>query len=440
MVSASLNLEMYNSPELPRIDRYTCKFENPVLEEQYMGEQWSRVKKALNFAFGLMSLVMLVDFYEAYGRMGGFKPIQLGFLVIISLVAFFVTRSDTFKSKYFSIFMTSLFCGIHSFQMLQTFIIPNDQQVDIAIAIASIPTIFMFVGILFPVNLIQLVGVLLFLIITIIPLIPGSGIDPGMLIFALPLPFIMLVWNKYRSEYNNRLNFAKTVSIDQTKNLMQQTLKRYFGDVLSEKMIKEDGGLTGENKWVTLSFTDISAYSTIIEHMSPKVAVEFLNEYFTAMHDVIEEFNGHILNYIGDSVMVVYGAPEELKDHELQAVKCALKMREKLIELKQKWDENELSRYWKNHGIDTITARTGIHTGSIIAGNIGSERMLQYSTIGDVVNVASRLEQANKEFETNIAFSQEIFTALTKDLNNQSQLSGEITLKGRTSPTKVYSI
>ena len=174
--------------------------------------------------------------------------------------------------------------------------------------------------------------------------------------------------------------------------------------------------------------------------MSPKVAVEFLNEYFTAMHDVIEEFNGHILNYIGDSVMVVYGAPEELKDHELQAVKCALKMREKLIELNQKWDENELSRYWKNHGIDIITARTGIHTGSIIAGNIGSERMLQYSTIGDVVNVASRLEQANKEFETNIAFSQEIFTALTKDLNNQSQLSGEITLKGRTSPTKVYSI
>ena len=65
MVSALLNLEMYNSPELPRIDRYTCKFENPVLEEQYMGEQWSRVKKALNFAFGLMSLVMLVDFYEA---------------------------------------------------------------------------------------------------------------------------------------------------------------------------------------------------------------------------------------------------------------------------------------------------------------------------------------------------------------------------------------
>ena len=431
---------MYNNSELPRIDRYTCKFENPVLEEQYMGEQWSRVKKALNFTFGLMSLVMLVDFYEAYGRMGGLKPIQLGFLVIICVIALFATRPDNFKSKYFSTFITALFFGVHSFQIFQGFILPENQAIDPNDAIISMPTIFMFAGILFPINLIQLVGTLLFLIITIIPLISMSEMAPELIIFAIPLPFIMLVWNKYRSEYNNRLNFAKTVSIDQTKNLMQQTLKRYFGDVLSEKMLKEDGGLTGENKWVTLSFTDISAYSTIIEHMSPKIAVEFLNEYFTAMHDVIEEFNGHILNYIGDSVMVVYGAPEELKDHELQAVKCALKMREKLIELNQKWDENELSRYWKNHGIDTITARTGIHTGSIIAGNIGSERMLQYSTIGDVVNVASRLEQANKEFETNIAFSQEIFTALTKDLNNQSQLSGEITLKGRTSPTKVYSI
>jgi len=429
-----------NNSELPRIDRYTCKFENPVLEEQYMGEQWSRVKKALNFAFGLMSLVMLVDFYEAYGRMGGLKPIQLGFLVIIGLVAFFVTRSDTFKSKYFSIFMTALFCGVHSFQILQGFILEDNQGLDMADAIGSMPTIFMFIGILFPVNLIQLVGVLSFLTITIIPMIPGNGIDPVIIIFSLPLPIIMLVWNKYRSEYNNRLNFAKTVSIGQTKNLMQQTLKRYFGDVLSEKMLKEDGGLTGENKWVTLSFTDISAYSTIIEHMSPKVAVEFLNEYFTAMHDVIEEFDGHILNYIGDSVMVVFGAPEELKDHELQAVKCAVKMRKKLEELNQKWDDNELSRYWKNHGIDTITARTGIHTGSIIAGNIGSERMLQYSTIGDVVNVAARLEQANKEFDTSIAFSQEIYTALTKDLNSESSFQGEIQLKGRENATKVYSI
>ena len=129
---------------------------------------------------------------------------------------------------------------------------------------------------------------------------------------------------------------------------------------------------------------------------------------------------------------------EELSNHENLSVKCAVKMREKLVELNHRWDENELSRYWRNHGIDSITARTGIHTGRIIAGNIGSERMLQYSAIGDVVNAAARLEQANKD--SDIAFSQEIYTALTKKLNESASFEGEIQLKGRTGATKVYSI
>ena len=221
---------------------------------------------------------------------------------------------------------------------------------------------------------------------------------------------------------------------------MQKTLRRYFGDVLSDKMLNDCGELDGKNRWVTVLFTDLRSYSTITENMSPEVALEFLNEYFTKMHLVIKEYGGHILNYIGDSIMVVFGAPEKLKNHENQAVKCALKMKEKLNELNQEWDDNETSRYWKNHGIDSITMRTGVHTGSVIAGNVGSQEMLQYSTIGDTVNVAYRLEQANKEYNTDISFSHEIYTALTKELYDKAKLSGEIKLKGRGSSTKVYSI
>tara|TARA_B100000003_G_C10711488_1_gene283213 strand:- start:63 stop:587 length:525 start_codon:yes stop_codon:yes gene_type:complete len=174
--------------------------------------------------------------------------------------------------------------------------------------------------------------------------------------------------------------------------------------------------------------------------MSPETAVKFLNEYFSGMHDVIEKYNGQIINYIGDSVMVVFGAPEKLEDHEIVSVRCAMEMREKLDEMNQKWDETEFSRYWKNHGIEKITARTGIHTGSVIAGNIGSNRMLQYSTIGDTVNVASRLEQRNKDFETEILFSQEIYTSLTSDLYGKAKYEGELNLKGRDTSTKAYSI
>ena len=158
------------------------------------------------------------------------------------------------------------------------------------------------------------------------------------------------------------------------------------------------------------------------------------------MHDVIEEHDGQIINYIGDSVMVVYGAPQKLEDHEIISVRCAIAMREKLKELNQKWDETEFSRYWKNHGINEIAARTGIHTGSVIAGNIGSDRMLQYSTIGDTVNVASRLEQKNKDFDTDILFSQKIYTSLTKDLYDKANYEGEVSLKGRDTMTRTYSI
>jgi adenylate cyclase len=158
------------------------------------------------------------------------------------------------------------------------------------------------------------------------------------------------------------------------------------------------------------------------------------------MHGVIKEFNGHTLNYIGDAVMVVFSAPEKLENHENQAVKCSLKMKEELNKLNEIWDRKETSRFWKNHGIESINMRSGLHTGSVIAGNVGSQEMLQYTTIGDTVNVAARLEQANKEFNTDISFSKEIYTALTQELHSQSNLSGEIILKGRTTPTKVYSI
>ena len=221
---------------------------------------------------------------------------------------------------------------------------------------------------------------------------------------------------------------------------MYETLKRYFGETLSNQILSEKGKLSGQIKWVSVAFTDISSYSTIIENMSPKVAVKLLNQYFSRMHDIIEKHGGHILNYIGDSIMVVFGAPNKLKGHENKAVECSLKMREKLIQLNQLWEKNDTSRYWKNHGIESIKMRIGVHTGSVIAGNVGSVDMIQYSTIGDTVNVAARLEKANKEFGTEILFGDEVYTSLTKKLHSKSKLSGEIILKGRAKPTKVYSI
>ena len=351
-------------------------------------------------------------------------------------LAFLLTSNDN-KRKYHQVyFLISTIgfmnCGAWTYYF---------SDIQFPVGAGVLPILLMLYLIVYPFHFLN---ALIAIIGTSIPfaflVLSQGNMSLDQLPYLLFLPSIFLISNKRNREIDFRRDFYQNKELESNRQLMQQTLKRYFGETLTEKILDNEGDLQGDNIWVSISFTDISSYSTIIEHMSPETAVKFLNEYFSAMHDVIEEHEGQIINYIGDSVMVVFGAPKKLEDHEILSVRCAIAMREKLNELNKKWDETEFSRYWRNHGIEGITARTGIHTGSVIAGNIGSDRMLQYSTIGDTVNVASRLEQRNKEFSTNILFSHEIYSSLTKDLYDSSKYQGEIHLKGRDTKTRTYSI
>tara|TARA_B000000532_G_C18848079_1_gene398193 strand:+ start:47 stop:1210 length:1164 start_codon:yes stop_codon:yes gene_type:complete len=387
---------------------------------------------------------MLADIYDFYFRIESFHPLMfINVFISIAMLIIGLSKKD-FKIKNYSTIFITVFIIYSSYQAyLFGILLPEVSLSNSSSAgdIIFMPFMLIITLIVVPFNfLTSLVFAMMALIVNFPMLLAIPSLNPIYIFFGIIAPFVILAFNKWSGEKSRRLDYAKTISIDKTKNLMQQTLKRYFGDVLSHKMLKDGGELEGEIKWVSVLFSDLSSYSTITENMSPEVALEFLNEYFTKMHEVIREFEGHILNYIGDSIMVVFGAPQKLNNHENQAVECSIKMKKQLKELNTQWDNNKLSRYWKNHGIDSIKMRIGIHTGSVIAGNIGSPEMLQYSTIGDTVNVASRLEQANKEFNTEISFSHEIYTALEEQLFEKSNLSGEITLKGRAVPTKVYSI
>tara|TARA_X000001036_G_scaffold436147_1_gene478727 strand:- start:440 stop:1747 length:1308 start_codon:yes stop_codon:yes gene_type:complete len=435
---------MSNIKDLPRIDAYSCKFENQILEKEFTSFRLNKISRLLTFSYFFFSIIMLVDIYDFYFRIESFHPLMLiNIFISISMLIIGLSKKD-FKIKNYSNIFITVFIVYSTYQAyLFGILLP---EVALSNSSSSGDIIFMpFMLILTllvaPFNfLTSLVFAIMALIVNTPMLLAIPNLNPIYIFFGIVAPFVILAFNKWSGEKSKRLDYAKTISIDETKNLMQQTLKRYFGDVLSDKMLKDGGELEGEIKWVSVLFTDLSSYSTITENMSPEIALEFLNEYFTKMHEVIREFEGHILNYIGDSIMVVFGAPQKLNNHENKAVECSLKMKNQLKELNTQWDNNKLSRYWKNHGIDSIKMRTGIHTGSVIAGNIGSPEMIQYSTIGDTVNVASRLEQANKKFNTEISFSHEIYTALEEQLFEKSNLSGEITLKGRATPTKVYSI
>ena len=421
------------------INRLTCRFDDKTLEKEYLTHSWNNTWKNIKIILSVdvtIGFIIRADDIFVQGVGANLYYLSYHLFSILLLILFLFTSNDNKRRYHQAYFLISAIgfmnCGAWTYYF---------SDVTFPVGAGVLPILLMLYLIVYPFHFINgLIAMVGTSIPFVILLVSQGNMSLDQLPYLLFIPSIFLVANKRNREIDFRRDFYQRKKIEANRQLMQQTLKRYFGETLTEKILDNEGDLKGDNIWVSISFTDISSYSTIIEHMSPETAVKFLNEYFSAMHDVIEKHNGQIINYIGDSVMVVFGAPRKLEDHELLSVRCAIEMREKLNELNQKWDENEFSRYWKNHGIDSITARTGIHTGSVIAGNIGSNRMLQYSTIGDTVNVASRLEQRNKEFSTDILFSHEIYTSLTKDLYNQAKYQGEISLKGRDTKTRTYSI
>ena len=421
------------------IDKLTCRFYEKELEQEFLsyrwGKIWNNIKILLYFD---ITIGMVIRFDDIFIQGAGKAPYYLAYhLFSILVMLLFIFTSNENKKKYHQYYFLIQSIGFMNCGALTYYF----SDIIFPVGAGVLPILCMLYLIVYP---FYFINAIIAVIGTTIPfsivVLSEGNMTIDQLAYLLCIPAIFLIVNKRSREIDFRRDFFQNKKLESNRQLMQQTLKRYFGENLTEKILDNQGDLKGDNIWVSILFTDIALYSTIIEHMSPETAVQFLNEYFSAMHDVIDEHEGQIINYIGDSVMVVFGAPEKIENHEIISVKCAIKMREKLDELNEKWNENEFSRYWKNHGIDKITARTGVHTGGVIAGNIGSDRMLQYSTIGDTVNVASRLEQANKEFSTSILFSHEIYSSLTKDLYDKANYQGEISLKGRDQKTKVYDI
>jgi len=416
------------------LNKLTCKFHNPEVEEKFLEYDWKSKSKSVRI--GLFFILVLLggniaaEFLERTSNSN-----VAGFVIGFVGASILLKATDNFRRNYFERFFSIYISIIYPFN--------SYLNIDIYRLNYDLPAFPFIITIIIlkilPISFLWSTPTAIICFLSSMSLLEHSKMEPQMYLIYIVI-FIFLVFDKWRNEISTRNDYSKNVTIEDTRLLMYETLKRYFGETLSDQILSEKGKLSGQIKWVSVAFTDISSYSTIIENMSPKVAVKLLNQYFSKMHDVIEKHGGHILNYIGDSIMIVFGAPNDIDDHELKAVECAIEMKESLDSLNEEWDQSEFSRFWKNHGIEKVTARTGIHSGSVIAGNIGSDRMLQYSTIGDVVNVASRLEKANKEFGTDICFSHEIYINLKKELHKNSSLSGEIKLKGRSSPSKVYSI
>ncbi|MEW6088152.1 MAG: adenylate/guanylate cyclase domain-containing protein [bacterium] len=215
------------------------------------------------------------------------------------------------------------------------------------------------------------------------------------------------------------------------KKFIQDAFQRYVSPaVLKELQENPDKvKLYGEEKELTVLFSDIRGFTTFSENLSPKEIVAVLNEYFTRMAKVVFKYDGVLDKFIGDAIMVIFGAPVIQANHAERACLCALEMTE---------EAEKFSREQEEKGKHRFRIGVGINTGNMILGNMGSETKMDYTVIGDNVNLGSRIESLNKDYKTNIIISETTFEKV-KDKFAVKDL-GCVTVKGRKAETKIYEL
>ena len=206
---------------------------------------------------------------------------------------------------------------------------------------------------------------------------------------------------------------------------------RYVSGHVLDRILKSDvpANLAGERRKVTLLFSDIRGFTSLSEQLPPEQVVSILNEYFERMIEVIFRHNGTLDKFIGDGIMVEFGAPLEDEEQERHAVDAALEMQEEVTALCEKW---------KGENKPEIKVGIGIHTGQAVVGNVGSEVRMEYTAIGDTVNVASRIEQATKEYQKPILISSTTYDAVQNFYN--AEKLGSASLKGREETIDIFSV
>ncbi|MFI3215673.1 MAG: adenylate/guanylate cyclase domain-containing protein, partial [Methylococcales bacterium] len=211
-----------------------------------------------------------------------------------------------------------------------------------------------------------------------------------------------------------------------------RSFEKYVPSDLVRDLIElgRDAKLGGEKKNLTIFFSDIANFTSISERLEPEKLVGFLGEYLTVVNDALSQNQATVDKYIGDSVMAFWGAPRNVENPAIKSCQAALECQRKINLLSQKWQSNGLDVEFKT--------RIGIHTGDVIVGNIGSETRMNYTIIGDNVNLASRIESANKFYGTSILVSETTHQQAKKRF--VMRLIDFAVLNGKSTPIRLYEL
>ncbi len=219
-----------------------------------------------------------------------------------------------------------------------------------------------------------------------------------------------------------------------TEGSQKRELRKVFNRYLSPRVIDsiianpDEVELGGKEIEATVFFSDIEGFTSISETLSPKELVRFLNEYFTVTSRIILDREAMVDKYIGDAIMAIFGAPIPKDLHAASACLTALEIQRQLRAFYEK----------KSADLPHFQTRIGLNTGKMVIGNIGSEMHLDYTVIGDAVNLASRLEGVNKEYGTNIIISESTYQQ-AKDLIEARELD-YLRVKGKAIPIRIYEL
>ncbi len=223
----------------------------------------------------------------------------------------------------------------------------------------------------------------------------------------------------------------KYVTEEREKKKIRNAFQFYLTSSVINEMLKDPAKLKlgGDKKDLSVLFSDIRGFTTISERLSPEALVQLLNEYLTAMTNMVFKYDGLLDKYMGDAIMAVYGAPLNQPDHALRACRTALDMMRELRKFQMKWNAE---------GKPALNIGIGINSGDMVVGNMGSEMRFDYTVMGDSVNLGSRLEGINKEYGTNIVISEYTYDRI-KDGFICRELDS-VRVKGKLQPVKIYEL
>lgn len=231
-----------------------------------------------------------------------------------------------------------------------------------------------------------------------------------------------------QEEAGHEATLRSRLRLYEEKHLLRDTISRYVSpqmcaDILNNPSLLQLGG---QRRKVTVLFADIQGFTALSEKMEPEKVVEVLNTFFTEMVELVFQHQGALDKFLGDALMADFGVPVEIPEAASKAVACALAMQRRLQEMRAS-------------GLTPIQGmRIGINTGEAIVGNIGSDKRMDFTVIGDVVNVASRLQELSKEVDAKILVSEATYAEVDGKFNFQAL--PPVVLRGRREPTVVYRL